>query len=118
MVTLGFGDECPVVDAGPPDCVVLQSVYVQAATAAQQCDPTLDAAVCVGEYPDTCGCGAAFNFSGRAGTALDCAFQAIEDSQCSFPTCDAGTTCPTVPDNGATCVANASGASGKCAWVK
>ena len=117
MVTLGFGNECPVVDAGPPDCAALQSAYVQAATAAQQCDPTQDAAVCIGEYPDICGCGAAFNFSGRAGTALDCAFQAIQDSRCSFPTC--GATCPAEPANGAaTCAASASGTSGTCAWAK
>ncbi len=116
------GFECWVPTAastGPPDCAALQSAYVQGATAAQQCDPTQDAAVCIGEYPDTCGCGAAFNFSGRAGTTLECAFQAMQNSQCSFPTCEAGTTCPTVPANGAaTCVANESGASGTCAWVK
>jgi hypothetical protein len=118
MVRVGFRNECPVVDAGPPDCAALQATYVQAATAAQQCDPTQDAAVCIGEYPDTCGCGAAFNFSGRAGTALDCAFQAIRDAQCSFPTCGTGTRCPTVPDTGATtCAANESGASGTCAWA-
>ncbi len=118
MVTFGFGAECPVVDAGGPDCAALQSAYAQAATAAAQCDPTHDAAVCIGEYPDTCGCGAAFNLAGRAGTALECAFQAIQNAQCAFPTCGTGTACPTIPSNGATaCVPNAAGASGTCAWA-
>jgi hypothetical protein len=117
MSTLGFGGECPVVDAGPPDCAALQSTYAVAATAAQQCDPTQDAATCGGEYPDSCGCEAPFTLSGRNADLLQCAFDDITNAHCAFPTC--GATCAAVPWNGAaTCAANASGTAGTCEWAK
>jgi hypothetical protein len=65
VTTYGFGSECPVVDAGLPDCATLLATYDQAITAGQECDPTQDASSCGGEYPDSCGCEAPYNLTGR-----------------------------------------------------
>jgi hypothetical protein len=117
QLDLRYGTQCPVVDAGPPDCVTLQAAYAKAAVAAQSCDPTQDASACAGEYPDSCGCEAPFSVSGRPAEMLQCAFDDVMNAHCSFPTC--GETCVVVPPSGAaTCVANASGSSGTCAWAK
>ena len=110
-----FGFNCPVVDAGPPDCEALRTTYVNALAAAQQCDPAPDASNCAGDYADACGCESPYDFGPHA-NAVMCAFDDWRNANCPVPSC--GTTCAAPTSAGAACVPNASGTMGTCQWKR
>jgi hypothetical protein len=112
--TLGFGGQCGAVDAGTPDCEILRTTLVNALAAAQQCDPTQTSPTCLGDYADTCGCEAPYDLSSPYANAVQCAFGDWSNANCRVVDC--GKTCVAPTAAGATCVPNATGKMGTCAW--
>ncbi|GEM_PF-3986398 len=113
---LGFNNECDTADAGsrPSDCEDLRTTYLNALSAAQQCYPTMDPTECWGHSPDACGCDVPYDGSGVCADAVSSALADLQNAQCPFPSC--GNTCVTPTAAGATCVPNATGTTGICAW--
>jgi hypothetical protein len=110
----GFGSQCDGLDAGTPDCEALRTTLVNELSAAQACDPSRSPTPCVGDYADTCGCEAPYDISNSHARAVQCAFEAWSDAHC--PLADCGRTCVVPTAAGATCVPNATGTMGTCAW--
>ena len=112
--SIRFGTQCDTVDAGASDCETLRATYLNALAAAQQCYPPLDPTGCWGHSADACGCDVPYDGSGVCADAVSSAFQDLQNAQCPIASC--GNTCVGPTAAGATCVANASGTLGTCAW--
>lgn len=112
-IKLGLGSQCDAVDAGPSDCETLRATYLNALAAAQQCYLPLNPTGCWGHSPDACGCDVPYDGTGRCATAVSSAFADLQNAHCPFSSC--GKTC-VAPTAGATCVPDATGTTGTCAW--
>ncbi|HEX7597261.1 MAG TPA: hypothetical protein VF518_03540 [Polyangia bacterium] len=112
-----FGSQCDKPDAGPAqsNCGSLLSAFQIALAAAQQCSPSFNPSACRAVISDACGCRVPYDdFSGICATAVTNAFNDLGNAGCPAPaTC--GTAC--VAPTKATCVPNASGTMGTCAWL-
>jgi hypothetical protein len=115
---INLGGQCDNVDAGPTqvDCEDLRTTYLNALAAAQQCDPVQSPARCSGSNLDVCGCAVPFDRYGLCANAVSSALADWQNANCPivFPPCTKPCAVPSAA--GATCVPNATGTAGTCAW--
>jgi hypothetical protein len=106
--------ECDRADAGAGNCDALRAIYLNALASAQRCYPPLDPTGCWRHGPDACGCDVPYDGSGVCGDAALSALADLQNANCPITSC--GNTCAAPTAAGATCVPNASGTAGTCAW--
>ena len=112
--SIRFASQCDTVDGGTIDCEALQATFANALVAAQQCYVPQSPSVCTASLRDSCGCEVPYDISGPCATALQSAYNDWQNANC--PIVDCGKACVAPTSAGATCVPNATGTMGTCAW--